>query len=381
MKNEEFRMKHCAFRIAVLLLLGCAAQLSAASFTTKRLQAIAQHARLSGLDTLSAGTCESYTYRSHPLTIRVNSYGEIEHIGLRLFSDELRAFQPSPIYDFLERYLLDRLSAPAGSEQAIRMGWDRVTFVKGNAQTALSLDGTEAFYTKSREMKYYDVVWNRNGKDVLEMAFDMDWQLLSGCDAIELEQNYVRDLPRVVVDLTPDIVVPDSVEGKEYVYGGRTYIIDAVRNDLFFTRRYTGKQSQWRLLVDTKSPSHSVSNMMLSRQACGNLRLKLAIDRYGYTTDTLTVNYAQLLQKNIDEGCEPYYGFKYKKDGNYHGTVFFVNKNGGYVTMLRVVVPEAAIYDPDHAEVRGRLWTYIPMYNVSESYFKPNEYKRLRDER
>ena len=366
-------------RTIILLLWACLAwQLSAASFSTRRLQAMAQHIGLTELDTLTTGVHTTFLYKEQPVVVRVNDFGEVEHIGLHLFSDEIRELQPSVVYDFLERYLLDRLSAPQGSEQAIRLGWDRVTFVKGSPQTALRFDGTETFSKDSREMRYYHVAWSKNGSVVLEMAFDMDWQLLTGCDAIEQELNYVRDLPRVSVRPEPDFVLGEEATGREYVLSGRSFIIDAVRNDLYFTRRFTGEDSPWRLLVDTLSPAHSVSNMMLSRQACGDLGLRVIIDRYGYTSDTLSVKYAQLLQKNLDEGCEVYYGFKYKKDQRYHGTVFFVNKAGGYVTMLSVAIPMEAIHNPDQSEVRGRLWTYIPMHNVSDNYFKPTDYKKIK---
>ena len=41
------------------------------------------------------------------LTIRQDENGTIEHIGIPLFSDEMRTLLPSPIYDYLEFAALD----------------------------------------------------------------------------------------------------------------------------------------------------------------------------------------------------------------------------------------------------------------------------------
>lgn len=52
------------------------------------------------LDTLSDGSyIAQQSYKSHPLSIIVSG-GEVEHIGYSIFSKEMRAIAPSPVYNF-----------------------------------------------------------------------------------------------------------------------------------------------------------------------------------------------------------------------------------------------------------------------------------------
>lgn len=186
-------MKRYKFAIA-LLVLACSMQANTASFTTKRLKGMAEYLSLNGLDTLRTGSYETYSYKGRPLVIRVNKWGEVEHIGLKLFSSGLRELYPSPAYDFLERYLLERNASPTDREEGTKMQWDRVYFSVGSPATALRIDSTAEYNANYYELKVYRVAWSVNGKTVLRMTFDMDYQLMSGCTEIELETNFMRSL-------------------------------------------------------------------------------------------------------------------------------------------------------------------------------------------
>ena len=56
--------------IGVLMTCGCPSQ--ATTYASARLRTIAYRLELPGLDTLPAGEYTHYTYRSHPLSVRIN---------------------------------------------------------------------------------------------------------------------------------------------------------------------------------------------------------------------------------------------------------------------------------------------------------------------
>lgn len=357
------------------LLLTCQMQAGTATFATQRLQGMANYLKLSQLDTLQTGVCEAYRYQGRTLVVRVNEWGEVEHIGLKLFPSALRAIYPSPIYDFLERYLLERNASPRETETGTKMGWDKVHFGVGNAATALSLDSTAEFSENHVDLKVYRVEWAVNGQVKLQFSFDMDYQLISGCTEIELEKRFMLTLSRIKepTDLPMQIEFPQDAH--EYVYKGGSFITSKVRGD----RYYTNQDGQWHLVASMNRPTQSIANVMLDANCDPRIGLVVVSDQYGYTTDSLHATYRQFLQQCLDEGCEPYYGMKTKEKSDYTGTVFLVNRKGGYLHMLSVRVPTTVVTAPELSTVYGRLYTYIPLFNVSEKTLNPKDYQPINE--
>ena len=61
------------------------------------------------IDKAFAGTTSTVTLASgQTVTVRIGADGEVEHIGLPLFSDIMRQEKPSPVYDCIEYAALDR---------------------------------------------------------------------------------------------------------------------------------------------------------------------------------------------------------------------------------------------------------------------------------
>ena len=359
-----------------LFVLACTMQAGAATFATKRLQGMAAYLHLASLDTLHEGICEAYTYRGRPLTVRKNKWGEIEHIGLKLFTQTLRETYPLPIYDFLERYLLERNACPLDTEEGFRMQHDHVNFHVGSEDAALRLDSTVNFTENHVDLRVYQVTWEKNGKVVLKMSFEMNWQLMSGCNNVELEERIMQLLPRQETsEYVSHRKVNFPAEGDRFVRRGDFFVAPPINNHLYYTRT----DSIWTPVRDITRPTVSVSNIMLDANADEGLLLRLNVDRYGYRRDAMKVSYRQFMQFCLAEGCTPYFGFKQKTDSTYTGTLFLVNRTGGYLHMLSAVIPTRVIEDPGSAAIEGVLYTYISLFNLSDKMINPSKYKRKED--
>lgn len=360
--------------ILTLLLLVCSSQASTAVFATKRLANLAGYLSLQSLDTLNAGINESYSYKNRPLSIRVNQWGEIEHIGLKLFSQNQRNSFPLPIYDFLERHLLERNVSPTDSEEGTRMQWDKVYFSVGSSATALKIDSTAEFLENHFDLKVYRVTWIVNEEIILQLSFDMDYQLMSGCTEIELEKKFMLNLSRYEAGFYTNhrlIIFPS--EGDEFIRQGDFFISPLIRNEMYYTK----KSGKWKLVRSEKRLSHSIANMMLDANLDEQVRLDIVMDQYGYKKDSLCTTYRQFIQICIHEGCMPYYGLKEKKDDLYSSTVFLVNWQGGYLHMLSAEIPKSIIDKPKDSVIKGKLYTYIPLFNVSDKILNPQNYKSV----
>jgi len=363
--------------IILLLLLTGLVPVGAARFATKRLESIAQCLHLPMIDTLQAGNATT-AYRlngRHALMVRANRYGEISHIGLHLFPREMRDAAPSPIYDFLERNLLERNLPNLNGQLKHQQKSEHVYFGIGSARTPLSFNGTEEFSEERVDLKRYRATWQRNGREVLKISFDMDYELLSGCNSIELEQLFLRRLKH----FKPGKGAVSALQHRDFpatatqhVAKGDSFLIAEMRNDLYFERTDSG----WQLANHAENTSKTLANMMLSPEFSGHPALQLLVDQYGYASDTVAVAYQDLLQMCMEDGCTPYFGIKERKeDGAYTGTVLLVNRRGGYVHMLSAAVPAETLASGGNGTMRGRLYVFIPMHNVSDRYFQQTKKK------
>lgn len=368
-------MKNQLVVIIALLLTGFM-PVGATDFATKRLQSIAQCLTLTDLEQLNNQTSYNYQYRNQKLVVRANRYGEIEHIGLALFPEEMRKLVPSPIYDFLERNLLERQLPNLDGELQHKLKGEHLTFVVGNANTVFSFNGNEQFSEEHVDLKKYRVTWTRNDHEVLKISFDMDIELLSGCNAIELEEQFLRRLKRYTSTELPDDIDLFPTSGNSFVAQGDSFLIREMRNDLYFERDTKG----WHLFDNPETPSKMLPNLMLSTHFSACTMLDLTIDKYGYGTDKTTVSYKKLLSMAIEDGCMPYFGIKERKDdGSYTGTVMLVNRRGGYVHMLSTLIPAETINNRGDGILSGRLYVYIPMHNVSDHFFQQNKNKTTEE--
>ena len=357
----------------------CSCVWGAEGYSTARLQVMASRLSLPGIDTLSAGEYTHFVYESHPLVVRVNSWNEVEHIGLKLFEKEAKVSKSWQVYDFLERYLLER-NLVKGTEEEIRFGFDDVTFVTGNFTDALQLDGTELFNLVYQPSGGYQVKWSKAGKEILNMAFDADYQLISGCDMVELERNYLNELINFRSDSLQSCTVIDyafTQTGTYYVREGAADLIESIRNDLYFQK---DEEQGWKLVDTPKKPYQSIANCFLAKEAGEGYELAVTLDMYGYKEAKDTVRLVDWLDLCRKEGCTSYFGMKSKTDSTYTGTVFMVNEACGFIHMLSIVFPIASL-EKKKGMVEGRLFVYIPLRSIKDKLlFNITDYKIIEDE-
>ena len=371
------KRSHCL--LVVLWICVCSPGWGTERYATARLRAMASLLSLPGIDTLSAGTHTHFTYQSRPLIVRVNAWGEVEHIGLRLFAEEAKTGASLPVYDFLERYLLER-NLMKGTDEEIRLGFDNVVCETGSFADALRLDSTQTFSIAYQPFSGYRASWSEKGKERLVLAFEADYQLLSGCSLIELEKNYLRDMSRFRSDTdTPfiygSIAFPET--GTFYIKKGNSFLIESIRNDLYFQK---DEAHGWKLVNNPRKPYQSIANLFLAKEAGENYRLSVTLDMYGYREAKDTIGLNDWLDLCEREECTPYFGMKAKTDSTYTGTLFMVNEACGFIHMLSVVVP-MDVMEKQEGLIEGRLFVYIPTRSLRrELLFNITDYKAIENE-
>lgn len=346
MKKKAIRL--IIFMVAVLLGTATA---HSADYSSKKLEHIATLLRkpVNRVDTVQ----------------RINEYGEIEHIGLRLFSKEIRETMPSPVYDFLERYLLE-LNITQGEEHSRLLFTNNVSFLVGQPSTALTIDSSCAFSNEQIDFYHYRSTWTKEGKEILKVVFPMSWKMMSGCSLSELETGFEKRLLRHKVTK----VVPLPIKG--------TYIISPViKNDLYLENGDDDGEER-KYVFSVKQRSRSVANLMLAEDLPVDVTLRVVIDRYDYITDTLSVSLHTFQNFCIvKEGCKPYFGLKNRSGNITKGVLMLANKNGGFMHMLSVSIDDSVL-ENGKGVIEGRLMPYIPLHNVKKEFVNLTEYETIQ---
>ena len=135
----------------------------------------------------------------------------------------------------------------------------------------------------------------------------------------------------------------------------------------------TQRKGNRQLLMDRKSPMHSVSNMMLTGLAPQNVRLQVDYHVYGNKINHQQVSLQQFIDYCKSEKCRLYFGTKTLTDTEITGTLFAYNEKYAYTHMLSVTIP-LDILEGAQSQITGHAYVYIPLHDITEKYIRPIDF-------
>lgn len=340
----------------------------ATSFRLPLLAKIAEAVHLQIADSILTPSTEIenvFSYNGRNLYLRTDAFGEVSQIGYRLFPIYIREkYKGIPIFDFLERYLLELDLRLDGKDAALRMDVDQVVVTKGSLQMLHQLNHQISLQVNIDEMthKMYRLDLDMGGK-VMTVVIPADNQLLFGGNLIELEQAFINGVNRMIaIDSDALIQNWDTPLAKDrqmdLVIDGGFYRIEEIRGDIYLTLRNGHRQLQ----MDRKNPIHSVSNMMLTGIAPQKIPLQIDFHVYGNKTDHQQIYLQQFVDYCKSEGCKLYFGTKTLSDTVMTGTLFAYNEKYAYTHMLSATIPLKILRaSPDRSQV---MPIYIFHYTI-----------------
>lgn len=363
--------------ILAVAVYAMAAYAAPPAFATKRLERISAAAGIvpQGM-TADANNETDFLYRGKQLRVRTNAFGDISHVGYRLFAAQtVSAYAGTQLFDFIERYCLELDLKLDGRTPAERMDIDKVVCTAGNISMLRSVTPQTPVSVEEISRRMYRVRFTVGAK-TLSLTIPADYQLISGADAIELESIFERNIKRTVpVNADAAIGGWDGAEVSRsdnmLIANAGRYLSEMIRSDIYLTE----SRGRRRLVLDARRPRQTICNILLTGQYSRDIPLQLTIDRYGYTKSSVKVSVAQFVAACRMEGCRMYVGIKTHSDSSYTATLFALNEKMAYNHVLSVDFP-TAILTGAAQEVRGTLYAYIPLQNVTERFF--NEY--LKDD-
>lgn len=319
--------------------------MSQPQFRTTELQRLAK-VLLLDTQTLKDGINHP-TAQELKLTVHV-SHRTVDHIGLQLFSDELRQAGSSPIFDFLERYFLQLKFPPTVKTASNMIRDDGFQFVRGS-MSSVSLIRTTDDFAFSNNNLHYTATWRREGRTLLSVTFPVEYELISGENKIEAEDNLPSDIRSAKTRQTQD----DATRSDCYI------------NEFFSNRLY---YQGGLLLSSDLHPVETVANMMLSTQTRGQYELSISQISYGFQKKVFQVPLRQWISFCQSCGCQLYFGVEdVSVDGSISGVVIAVNEAENYNHVLSVSIPSAVIANRK-GTIEARLYPYVPTHNVKDMF-------------
>ena len=364
----------------ILLLSGLFVSLIAKSqqFDSALLKALAGRVRVS----IPAGikgdtTFITSSYKGKPLSVEMKN-GIVTHIGYHLFLPEMKAQDPSPIYNFLERYFLELASWQDPFTLNQKMVDDKFGFVKGELKSIYSITDSTSFYVQSTDNRYYEAVWPRNdGKEILHVVFPVDYQLLSGRSKIELEKNAFRDISTAKKSIEENLDVSElemTHDGLFRTVPQNHYEV-ATLNDCRYYVKTTNEQ--YELLADTAYLYESACNLMLCSSA-SDFPLMITQKLYGGESQNFSASLQQWLSYCKSSHIKLYCAVEEEYEGGLRLLVLGENKEFGYNHMMSVYVPRDFLSRPG-CPLRAELNAYIPTHNMKSLYetYRPKKKKKI----
>lgn len=320
------------------------------SYRTSELKRLASVLSLDE-STIASNGNHYLTADNKPIVVRVSD-GMVSHIGIRLFSEEMRSLEKSPILDFLERYFL-QLSYPPKSVSAANMVRDdQFRFLQGSLVSVSNIQPTDGF-SYSFDQNQYVAVWTRNGSALLEVSFPVEYELISGENKIEAENNIMADIQKATI-------AKDTVNEKNNC--SDFYLVPDLSSKLYFDKG--------RLILNGLLQEQSAANLMLTTAIEGDYRLALTQVSYGFKKTTAEVPLGQWISFCKNSGCQLFFGIDHiDQDGTVNGIVLAVNQTENYNHVLTVRVP-MSLLDQRNGIIEAWLYPYIPTHNVRDMFAK-----------
>ena len=282
-----------------------------------------------------------------------DQYGEVSHIGYRLFAPQLAEKAPD-----------------------LRMDVDQVVFTRGNPALLRTLTPESNFSFDLEEIRnrFYRLTWTLGGTEGREVSLVIpaNCQLIMGANAIELEQLAERDILRAT-PFDRKTVLNRWAESEGFrgegvlILDGGAYMSRYIRGDLYISEQLGRDHPVCTLW----QPIQSVSNLMLTGIGPGIYPLALTMNRYGGKRDLLDVTLSQYIAFCLSEGCKLYFGVKQKNDTAVTGALFAYNAKYAYTHLLDVTFPISLLGDKpaENERIRCTAYVYIPLKLLDDKLF------------
>ncbi|MCH5318645.1 MAG: hypothetical protein J1E38_02920 [Paramuribaculum sp.] len=293
----------------------------------------------------------------------VKKAGDPKHIGLDLFSDQMKNDADAEMLNYIEAAL-----AVKARDIALD-GYENVKITTGKIDDLRKLSPDLPCSISNRDGKELQISWLTD--DVaFKVVVPVSYDLAKGGSRADIENRFISSVKKARGQKPKSPVIEshnlqaygDSLE----MLQGSSYQRRAINRNLYFNVD-TLMSPVW----DANHPVESIANLFLNpSDIYGNVAMDVRFVKHEYgEQETLTTDVNSFLAAAEQDGCTPYWGLERFENGKLQGALFLYNWSQGYDHVLKIeLVPEDII--AGRGTVKARASLYIPSNNV-KNLFEP----------
>lgn len=312
-----------------------------------------------------------------PVVIERYADGTVSHIGFKLFDRSIMEKHSTPLYHFLERYMLGLMLLESDMDIYTRLKMDHVKIVseihpeaplKAGLQKVVSDDTSNNSIYITSNGKEYTVSCIKNEKLHVQITFPMRHELISGYTKVEAERAFYPQLMAFLAsdaEEEEDFVSQYDMEPyKEGLFCAfkESYWLD----DMASTSYYKKVGEEYVPLFDAQHTAESVFNLFNASHKFGVVA-EITQSLYGQDNKiSFEVPVCELTRYMRSQNCRVYTGIKKSKGAEIQLTVMAVNAEFGYQHLFSCSLDKRMLSNPKgDYKVKAKMYCFIPTHNIS----------------
>lgn len=343
-------------------------------FTTRNLESIAGNLELDckfpESDTIII--CPN-VLKNKGIVFGFNRNGDVNHIGISLFSEETKQLMDIGICNFLERFLLQLVLIKDNVDVVRKLNEFNVSlYINGKlfsdennnsiSDYIESIDMPVNFSLKCEE-KTANAVWLYDS-NTFNICFPLYRELIDGSDKKESDEMLYNDLHNArSVSIKPldDKVSLEELERYKdgiYIRKGSIFLIPDLTSNVYYVR----KGDSFEPLYSSEYPELSMNNLFLTYIHGEDKTLSLTHRSYGYFTPEITMpllNFLDFFKDDFETLCHT----RYNDKGNLETIIVLNHKKLNYIHLLRVVSDKKNLFSSNPI-FKADFYSNIPQHYI-----------------
>ncbi len=183
-----------------------------------------------------------------------------------------------------------------------------------------------------------------------------------------MEDAFIEQMKKVakmdvLARITNDTTVMSRVEGEDYyVHPGETYIVDGISTATY----YELKGKSFIPLCDAKHPKETIANrLLLPNKELPDGNIKLAFQKYRYKSDSVNIQFKQLMIFCRNKGYEMFVGIESMDKMVMKVDLFLFNNENKWLHVINLSCPTSKVADKGLV-ADGTAWLFIPTSNIKQ---------------
>ncbi|MCQ2132008.1 MAG: hypothetical protein MJY90_01585 [Bacteroidaceae bacterium] len=289
----------------------------------------------------------------------------------QLFTQKVRDYSPSVLYDFLERYLFEIDSMQTKGEViSQKLHDDKVFFQIGTAASAKKITPDMQFSVSKTDDKFYEVSWRDSlGQVVLDVVFPMQYELILGKPKVEIEMDLKDELQAIRRSFVAKPFANELATADDNCKMSEPQVNYYVKSMNDATYYHASTQNDTLIPTFVESDKwHSAANLFQGVISdVGNRKLYIEQNLYNFQTKQYSVALAQWLRYCQQMQLSVYFSVEEEREDGLKALIIAQNKDLAFNHMMSLIIPNDFVTNAN-CIIKATLNAYIPTQNVKNLY-------------